>query len=93
MDAIPCTLKTPSPFTLKRPPVHYFGYYSKNTGGALERKALFLRCTLFFRKLSVVPYKHPLSEKFSKPCTLHFFSEMTTFLFRIIALSQPTQTR
>ena len=38
--------------------------------GRYKVQPIFERCTLFFRKFTVVPYKDPFSEKFSEPCTL-----------------------
>ena len=38
--------------------------------GRYKIQPIIERCTLFFRKFAVVPYKHPLSEKFSEPCML-----------------------
>ena len=41
-----------------------------STGGRDKVQSKFRRYTIFFRKFTVVPYKHPLFEKLSKPCTL-----------------------
>ena len=38
--------------------------------GGYKVQPKFERCTLFFGKFTVVPFKYPLSEKFSQPCTL-----------------------
>ena len=48
---------------LKTGPLYY-------RGGRYKVQLKFGRCTLFFRNFTVVPYRRPLSEKFSKPCTL-----------------------
>ena len=39
--------------------------------GRYKVQPIFEYCTLFFRKFTVVPYKHPFSQKFSELCTLY----------------------
>ena len=59
------------------------------TGRPFKVQSIFESCTLFFRKLPVVPYKHPFSDKFSKPCTLwRPLFRNAIFFFRKIALSR-----
>ena len=45
--------------------------YKRTTGeGDYKGQIISERCTLFFRKFTVVPYKHLFTKKFSESCTL-----------------------
>ena len=45
--------------------------FERCTGeGRYNAQPIFERCTLFFRKFTVVIYKHPFSKKFPEPSTL-----------------------